>query len=259
VPAYTELDAREAVAAARNYSDAIRRVGLRPVGGNYRLFKRYVNDVWRIPTDHFDPASFGFRGTRRSARPMHEILVEHSTYSRSALKRRLYEAGVKQPACELCGQGGQWRGKSMSLILDHVNGVWDDNRLENLRIVCPNCNATLDTHCGRHNRRGRPDRECRVCGATFKPKAANQRHCGRFCGTRHLMGKNRRVDRPPFDQLMRELAATSYVAVGRKYGVSDNAIRKWLKTYEALRREEARKRRTERADPAGSRSEAAQD
>ena len=40
----------------------------------------------------------------------------------------------------------------MGLILDHINGVRDDNRLENLRIVCPNCAATLDTHCGRKNR-----------------------------------------------------------------------------------------------------------
>jgi hypothetical protein len=40
----------------------------------------------------------------------------------------------------------------MSLIIDHINGVGDDNRLENLQIVCPNCAATLDTHCGRKNR-----------------------------------------------------------------------------------------------------------
>ena len=47
--------------------------------------------------------------------------------------------------CELCGQTESWRGRTMALILDHVNGVPTDNRLENLRIVCPNCAATLDT------------------------------------------------------------------------------------------------------------------
>lgn len=53
----------------------------------------------------------------------------------------------------MCGQGEEWNGKKMSLILDHINGVHNDNRLENLRIVCPNCNATLDTHCGKNNKK----------------------------------------------------------------------------------------------------------
>jgi len=59
----------------------------------------------------------------------------------------LYQEKLKNKVCELCGQDENWNGKKMSLILDHINGINNDNRLENLRIVCPNCNATLDTHC----------------------------------------------------------------------------------------------------------------
>ena len=66
------------------------------------------------------------------------------------LKKRLYIEGLKKRECELCGQGEEWKGKKMSLILDHINGVHDDNRLINLRIVCPNCNATLETHAGKN-------------------------------------------------------------------------------------------------------------
>jgi ribosomal protein S27AE len=65
------------------------------------------------------------------------------------LKERLFNEGLKDRQCEQCGQGELWRGRSMSLILDHINGIPDDNRIENLQIVCPNCAATLDTHCGR--------------------------------------------------------------------------------------------------------------
>jgi hypothetical protein len=130
------------------------------------------------------------------------------------------------------------RGARMGLVLDHVNGVWNDNRLENLRMLCPNCNATLDTHCGRKNRREVPDRTCERCGESFRPKYPKQRFCSRPCGVRHNARALRRVERPPYEQLMAELAATSYSAVGRTYGVSDNAIRKWVRAYERERADE---------------------
>ena len=63
------------------------------------------------------------------------------------MKNRLYDEGLKERKCELCGQDENWYGKKMSLILDHINGVNNDSRIENLRILCPNCNATLPTHC----------------------------------------------------------------------------------------------------------------
>src|SRR5207248_3110822 len=142
----------------------------------------------------------------------------------------------KTPRCELCGQGEIWRGRQMALILDHLNGVAEDNRLENLQIVCPNCAATLPTHCGR-NGHVLADRDCARCGKTFRPKSGQQRYCSRACGTRHdrrrtSYPQRRKVDRPPHHQLLREVAALGYLGTGRRYGVSDNAIRKWLRAYE---------------------------
>lgn len=148
----------------------------------------------------------------------------------------------------MCGQDENWRGRRMSLILDHINGVPDDNRIENLRIVCPNCAATLDTHCGRKNRIEAPTRTCKRCGREFIAKYRRHRYCSRACGVRWdrsaLRGKphpdQRKVDRPPYDQLLGEIEIHGYVAVGCKYGVSDNAVRKWVRFYERQReREEA--------------------
>ncbi|HEX6620681.1 MAG TPA: hypothetical protein VF024_13530, partial [Solirubrobacteraceae bacterium] len=73
---------------------------------------------------------------------------------------------------------------------------------------------------------------CGYCGESFLPKYAKQRFCSRPCGVRHNAPALHRVERPPYDQLLAEIAATSYSAVGRKYGVSDNAIRKWVRAYE---------------------------
>lgn len=238
VPDYTYDEAREAVATSSSYAQALRRLGLRPNGGNHRLFRRYVDEVWRIPTDHFDPYLSQRMALRREPIPLAEVLVEGSTYSRGKLKQRLYDAGIKSRLCELCGQGESWRGRRMSLILDHVNGVGDDNRIENLRIVCANCAATLDTHCGRKNRIPVVPRPCLHCRTPFMPRYPSQRYCSRSCG-RHRKGSHaprpgrRKVERPPYQQLLAEIAELGYSGVGRKYGVSDNAVRKWVRWYRA--------------------------
>ena len=148
-----------------------------------------------------------------------------------------------------------WRGTPMSMILDHINGVRDDHRLENLRMVCPNCAATLDTHCGRRNRIERAKRTCLHCKKEFVPSSAKQRYCSRPCGVRwdrsvcnKRSGRGargvpvedaRKVARPPYEQLIEEIEETSYLAVGRKYGVSDNAVRKWVRFYERQMEREA--------------------
>jgi HNH endonuclease len=241
---YTDDEVRAAVASSRSISEALRKLGLRAAGHNYRTLRRLI-ERHGIATDHMDP-NWVLRGSRRPTKiPLDEILVAGSHYNRQHLKNRLYEAGLKQRRCELCGQQETWHGRPMSLILDHVNGIATDNRLENLRIVCPNCNATLDTHCGRQNRLDIRPRKCLHCAREFMPKYATHRYCSHACGT-HSKGSHdpkpdtRKVARPPYEQLMADLAATNFCAVGRKYGVSDNAVRKWVRWYEAERERAAR-------------------
>jgi hypothetical protein len=242
-PRFTETEAREAIAASKSWTESLRRLDYCPTGGNPATLKKYAK-LWGIPTEHFDPYAGVMERIRPPKRPLAEVLVENSTYSRSNLKMRLYEEGLKEPRCELCGQGELWRGKHMGMILDHINGVRNDNRLENLQIVCPNCAATLDTHCGRAKAGPPPLRNCDRCGTMFRAKRRQQRFCSRDCGMRRLPGERRRgipkprtrkAERPPCEQLLAEIKATSYCAVGRKYGVSDNAVRKWVKFYERER------------------------
>jgi hypothetical protein len=188
--------------------EVLDKINLRRAGGNYSVINKYIN-LYNIDTLHFVKSVI-----KSFKRPLISHLVENSTYSRKLLKDRLYKEGMKVRFCELCGQGEIWNGMKISLILDHINGVHNDNRLENLRIVCPNCNAGLDTHAGRNNRKVKDIGD--IGETTQRSETPNRR----------------KVERPSYDDLKEKVSKIGYSATGREYGVSDNSIRKWIKHYE---------------------------
>jgi hypothetical protein len=221
---YQKENFEKIVKKSHTITEVICNLGLNPAGSNFKTIKKYIKK-YDIDTTHFKTSELRVTGLKQSCIkrriPLDEILICDSTYSRQNLKNRLYKLGLKKPECELCGQGEIWKGKKMSLILDHINGIWNDNRLENLQIVCPNCNATLDTHCGKNLRKkpiSQEDIEKKI-----NQKKKNIYESGL---------KKRIVERPPYEELMKDVWFNGYSAVGRKYGVSDNSIRKWIKFYE---------------------------
>jgi len=131
-----------------NLLDVCRNLGLSIGYGNRKTIKKYI-DIYQIDISHFHiPIVKTYNKLN-----IDEILVEKSTFKDTTkLKNKLYKIGLKQRMCEICGQDENWRGKKISLILDHINGINDDNRLINLQIVCPNCNASLDTFCRGKNK-----------------------------------------------------------------------------------------------------------
>ena len=141
------------VKESKSLTDCLKKMGLSGRPGNYGTLRKYIK-LYGIDTSHFYTTQMGglTNYVIKLRKPLEEILVENSTFSRAELKRKLISEGLKQNICEECGQGEIWRGKKITIILDHINGVNDDNRIENLRMLCPNCNATLDTHCSKNRK-----------------------------------------------------------------------------------------------------------
>lgn len=84
--------------------------------------------------------------------PLEQVMVENSTYNRGNLKAQLLKRGILENKCAVCGLK-EWMGKSLIMVLDHINGINNDHRLENLRMLCPNCDSQSPTFCGRNVKR----------------------------------------------------------------------------------------------------------
>lgn len=238
---YSEEIFSEIVKNSETYLEIVKSLGLSiNSGANIQTIKKYIKK-YNLDVSHIEENKIRRnldqikKLNEKHTKDLSEILVENSTYNRAHLKNRLYKEGLKKRKCELCGQGEKWKGKHMSLILDHINGINNDHRLENLRIVCPNCNSTLDTHGGKQMKK-HPKKECLSC---FK-LTNNDKFCSTKCNGDYLSTKNhkyhniknRKVDRPSYNQLKKDLEETTCVAVGKKYGVSNKAIKKWMAYYE---------------------------
>ncbi len=127
------------------------KLNLREAGGNYDQLKKYTQEL-KLATSHFKGMAWnkGMRGIGQPLIPLEDILIKGSLYQSFKLKARLFKKGLKNPKCEVCGWAELSEDGRLPLELDHINGDRHDNRLVNLRILCPNCHSLQATHRGKN-------------------------------------------------------------------------------------------------------------
>lgn len=139
-----------AVRSSNTIADTLRKIGV----GGYSFYYKTVRA--RILEESIDASHFaeGARLARRRKpqRPLVELLCTNSSYPRHQLKKRILREGLIPYVCSGvgCTLRNTWLGDTLSLHLDHVNGVRNDDRIENLRFLCPNCHSQTSTYSGRN-------------------------------------------------------------------------------------------------------------
>lgn len=151
-----------------------------------------------------------------------KLLTKESTIRSSYLKELLFEAGIKENKCEICGIT-EWQNAPIKCHLHHKDGDKRNNTLENLQILCPNCHSQTDSYCSslKHCKIA----YCKRCGKRLKGNTQYCADCYHFA--------RRKVERPTLEMLKEDFKKLhTFTSVGKKYGVSDTSIRKWCKGYD---------------------------
>jgi hypothetical protein len=147
---YSEQELREAVKTSTSIRQVLEKLNIVPAGGNYQTTNRRIEKL-NIDTKHFTGQAWNKGKVIGPKRDIKEYLSNEFPILSHKLKNRLLAEGLKEHKCECCGIT-EWNGKPAPIELDHINGNHHDNRLENLRILCPNCHAQTDTYRGKNKK-----------------------------------------------------------------------------------------------------------
>lgn len=144
---WKECDLIEAVKSSTSVSQVVIKLGLSMAGGSHSSIKEYIKKL-NLDTSHFKGRGWN---KQNYSKTLKEILVENSDhYDSYSLKNRLFKSNLLENICYECGLLDKWNNKPINLHLDHINGIKTDNRIENLRILCPNCHSQTNTYSGKN-------------------------------------------------------------------------------------------------------------
>ena len=210
-----------AVKSADSYSEVLVILQIPKQGNNLSTLRKKIA-LYNIDTSHF---TFKKQYKNRSLKYISALdYIKRKNISSDKIKYKLLKEGILENKCACCGLT-EWNGKPIVLQLHHIDGNHNNNDLDNLQLLCPNCHSQTENYCGSANKT--EPNKCKMCGENINKYSTYCVKCSHFL--------RRKTNRPTKEQLLEDKnALKSFVAIGKKYNVSDNTIRKWFKSYELL-------------------------
>jgi hypothetical protein len=218
---WTEECFREAVKKSKSLTEVMKTIGIKPIGSNFKTVKKYIT-LWNLDISHFIA---DWTTAARAARKIisdEDLFVENSIADSQQVKNRFIKTGVENK-CAMCSINS-WQGQDLTLQMDHINGYSSDNRLENLRLLCPNCHSLTSTYCGKNrtHKQGKKKYFCQDCSAEIHKNSDRCSPCS------HKRRKNA-ISWPEKEYIFFLIEEYGYLGAARILKCSDNAIRKHLK------------------------------
>lgn len=217
-----ELDFINLVKNSPTMSAVLRQFGMENKGNNYQTCRKRIQEL-KLDTSHFLNRIESSRLTRNiTLEELNKKLIVNSIVNRFQLKKYLIIFNLLKYECYNCKNNGAWNNKKLSLQLEHKNGISNDNRLENLTFLCPNCHSQTDTYAGKKHKK---ISHCEICDMPKKYSKINK-SCVK------CKGKSRRkYIRPSKEDLEKMIAEMPILQISKRFDTTDNTIRKWATSY----------------------------
>lgn len=194
-------------------SQVLEKLKLKPSGGNHSHISKLIKH-YEINTSHFKGQAWNKGKTLVPKNDINDYLSNNKFITSDRLKKRLINEGFFDPKCQNCNLN-EWMGQQIPLELHHKDENHSNNNLSNLELLCPNCHSLIHKNI---NTKIKEDKKNNISKKEKERKKLPR-------------PKTRKVERPTYEQLKKDLLESNYSQVAKKYGVSDNCIRKWIKLY----------------------------
>lgn len=198
--AWTKQQLKQAIKSSYSYSETLQHLGLVNRGGNFATIKKHI-DLLGLDTSHFVRRTGQFKPGHKHNRVYtnNEMFIKDRRFNTGVIKSRILADNLLQYMCTECNNKGYHNSKKLVLQLDHINGDSSDNRLSNLRFLCPNCHSQTETFSG----------------------LVNQISTNKWYGPKY---NKRKCDHDAVCKRFNEI--NNYTRVGKEFDISDNAVRK---------------------------------
>lgn len=151
---FTKENLEELCKTSTSYRQVLIKSGRSASGGGSFTFLKKKIDEYKIDVNHFVYHTDNSSSLMSKEKyKLEDILIENSPVTQKVLRDYIKRYNIIKYKCEFCGNTGNWLNHKISLELDHINGINNDNRKENLRYLCPNCHAITSTYCGKNKKR----------------------------------------------------------------------------------------------------------
>lgn len=219
---------RQIVKDSISIRQVLLKMGLKGAGGNYAILNNRLSELG-IDISHFRGQGFLKGRTHTWARKHNlEDIFSNNIYMKSyELKKRLLKEKYLEHKCYKC-LNIEWLGDSIPLELEHIDGNTRNNNLSNLTLLCPNCHAKTTTYRGRNIKIHKIDRRNKCSNCNNRVYDSRSKRCLE-CLHLHRRKVENRPSKEELEKMVKEMPMTH---IGLKYGVSDNAVRKWIKNYQ---------------------------